>query len=184
MTDSELLDRRIEQLVVSTVHRELRRKEEQDKRIADKVNGTADAVAYHALTPRTKGTTMLGSYRIEYDMSRAPDETLEEHVQRLRTGDSPVEGLTVAVLLESLRRANERAGQYARDFHKTNADLVELRSRHETQSNVLQRKVKQIEELNKTCVRLVDERDNAQRELEAAKAAYDNLLHRYNEVAR
>jgi hypothetical protein len=126
MTDNELLDRRIEQLVVDTVRRELRHRDEQQERVS------------------------------EYT-----------------TYDTP--GLTVAVLQSELRRSNERAGQLARDLRQLHTAHCELKSCHDTQSNTLQRKVKQLTDMQLTVTRLVVERDTALHELKVLRNAYTEL---------
>lgn len=159
MSDSELLDRRIEQLVVSTVQRELRRRDEQEKRIADKVSEhTSDAVAY-AMPGRDM---TFGGRPVPWDVSKANDEVLEAVTAKARLGEE-TEGLTVAVLLESLRRAKNSAGDYARECQSLRNENVTLKSRLETQSNTLQRKVAQLAEAHNTCTRIIQERDAAQR---------------------
>lgn len=193
MTDSELLDRRIEQLVVDTVKRELRK---------GGIGGAVQAV---------QGLDTQGLARgIRFDQTS--DETLEQHIKVVQETGQTVAGLTESVLLESLRRANARAGEYARELSKLRHEHNDLEQRYEIQGNSHRRFKLASEELKKTCSRLVDERDQAQRyykeykercaelegankdlgtelnrvgfELESERSAHDHLRAAYNELAK
>lgn len=155
MTENELLDRRIEQLVVDTVKRELRK--------------------------------LPTGIRFE-DTS---DETLSQHIRVVQETGESIAGLTESVLLESLRRANALAGEYARDLSKLGREHKELKSRCETHANAMQRKNGRIDQLMRDCSRIIDERDAAKRkadtmqaDLDSARADASRWYQAYNELAK
>lgn len=174
MTDNELLDRRIEQLVVDTVQREMTRQRCEYKARAERAEMAQVAESRAGKAPVATG--------VRFDQTS--DETLEQHIQVVRDTGESISGLTEAVLLESLSRAQARAGALARDLQQLHSAHCELKSRHQTQSNTLQRKCKQLQESMTQGARLVNERDQARRELQAERGAHDNLRAAYNELAK
>jgi uncharacterized coiled-coil DUF342 family protein len=172
MTDSELLDRRIEQLVVDTVKRELRK---------GGIGGAVQAV---------QGLDTQGLARgIRFDQTS--DETLEQHIKVVQETGQTVAGLTESVLLESLRRANARAGEYARELSKLSADNQSADAQVVRMAGRITRLVKQLDEAQKIGARLVDERDQAQRkadtmqsDLDSARADATRWHRAYNELAK
>lgn len=134
MTESEMLDRRIEKLVVATVARELDRRGMPVRDTSSKL-----------------------------DLGTMGDDELEERVETLSMPRSNNGSLTETVLLEALRRNQRRAGEYAREAHHLRGEAQDAQKLAEELQLKLNSYTQRIAELAKTCVRLVDERDLAAR---------------------